>query len=179
MWPDYPSPTPTTVSVGGLSDRFEGAGRPGHFDGVASVVAKLFAITGPSRPTSVRRTSNNSRSYARWFVISTLTSRSWAVRSCATTTVWRSPVEMRDSPSTGDAGPLALGGVGASRATRRLRQRTALDPHVNHARGRGRGRLAEIVDPSTLVPSRDDETGERRRWWPGSSRAFDSSITVR
>ena len=34
MWPDYPAPTPTTVSVGELADRFEGAGRPGHFDGV-------------------------------------------------------------------------------------------------------------------------------------------------
>jgi pantoate--beta-alanine ligase len=49
MWPDYPSPTPTTVWVGKLGERFEGAGRPGHFDGVASVVAKLFTITGPSR----------------------------------------------------------------------------------------------------------------------------------
>src|ERR1700684_482280 len=49
MWPDYPDATLTTVSVSALSDSLEGAGRPGHFDGVASVVAKLFAITGPSR----------------------------------------------------------------------------------------------------------------------------------
>jgi pantoate--beta-alanine ligase len=49
MWPDYPDATATTVSVAGLGDTFEGVGRPGHFDGVASVVAKLFAITGPCR----------------------------------------------------------------------------------------------------------------------------------
>lgn len=49
MWPAYPDPTPTTVSVRGISDSFEGAGRPGHFDGVASVVAKLFSVTGPCR----------------------------------------------------------------------------------------------------------------------------------
>ncbi len=49
MWPDYPESTPTTVSVGELGERFEGAGRPGHFDGVASVVAKLFTISGPCR----------------------------------------------------------------------------------------------------------------------------------
>lgn len=49
MWPEYPAPTPTTVSVRGLGDRLEGEGRPGHFDGVASVVAKLLVITGPAR----------------------------------------------------------------------------------------------------------------------------------
>jgi len=32
----------STVSVAGLTDRFEGASRPGHFDGVATVVTKLL-----------------------------------------------------------------------------------------------------------------------------------------
>lgn len=49
MWPDYPSPTLTTVSVKVLGEQLEGEGRPGHFDGVASVVALLFTITGPCR----------------------------------------------------------------------------------------------------------------------------------
>ena len=48
MWPDYPLATATTVRVAGITDEFEGAGRPGHFDGVASVVTKIFAVTGPS-----------------------------------------------------------------------------------------------------------------------------------
>jgi len=45
----YPEGACTTVSVGPLSRVLEGAARPGHFDGVATVVTKLFAIAGPCR----------------------------------------------------------------------------------------------------------------------------------
>ena len=46
----YGTGTMTTVSVRGpLTDVLEGASRPGHFDGVATVVAKLFAIVGQCR----------------------------------------------------------------------------------------------------------------------------------
>jgi pantoate--beta-alanine ligase len=44
----YPSGRETTfVEVPGLSDGLEGASRPGHFRGVATVVLKLFAIVTP------------------------------------------------------------------------------------------------------------------------------------
>ena len=45
----YPEPLRTTVSVSGITARFEGASRPEHFAGVATVVTKLFAIAGPCR----------------------------------------------------------------------------------------------------------------------------------
>lgn len=45
----YPEPVLTTVSVAGVSSAMEGASRPTHFAGVATVVAKLFAIVGPCR----------------------------------------------------------------------------------------------------------------------------------
>jgi len=41
----YPAHFATTVSVAGLTDVMEGAFRPGHFDGVATVVTKLFTQT--------------------------------------------------------------------------------------------------------------------------------------
>jgi pantoate--beta-alanine ligase len=43
----YPPGFATTVSVKGLSDRWEGEARPGHFDGVATVVAKLLCALRP------------------------------------------------------------------------------------------------------------------------------------
>ncbi len=49
MYPSWPVQPATTVSVRGLTDAWEGASRPGHFDGVATVVGKLFAIAGPCR----------------------------------------------------------------------------------------------------------------------------------
>jgi pantoate--beta-alanine ligase len=48
MYPSFPAAPLTTVSVAGLTDGLCGSARPGHFDGVATVVTKLFGIVGPS-----------------------------------------------------------------------------------------------------------------------------------
>lgn len=45
----YPSPILTKVSVEQVTERLCGASRPGHFDGVATVVTKLFNIVQPNR----------------------------------------------------------------------------------------------------------------------------------
>jgi len=46
MWPVPPD---VRLAVGSLAERLEGLARPGHLDGVATVVAKLLHLVGPSR----------------------------------------------------------------------------------------------------------------------------------
>jgi pantoate--beta-alanine ligase len=46
MYPD--GPTAVTVHAGSVAGTFEGASRPGHFDGVLTVVSKLLHIVRPS-----------------------------------------------------------------------------------------------------------------------------------
>ena len=45
----YPAGASTFVEVEGVSDRLDGVSRPGHFRGVATVVAKLFHIAAPDK----------------------------------------------------------------------------------------------------------------------------------
>jgi len=45
----YPDAVVTSVRVSGLSDGLESGARPTHFEGVATVVAKLFNVVGPCR----------------------------------------------------------------------------------------------------------------------------------
>jgi len=45
----YPHGSVTTVTVSEVGDRLDGDSRPGHFTGVATVVAKLLHVIGPTR----------------------------------------------------------------------------------------------------------------------------------
>lgn len=44
----YPDGFSTSVNIGKLSEKFEGQFRPGHFNGVATVVTKLLSICRPT-----------------------------------------------------------------------------------------------------------------------------------
>lgn len=54
MYPGFPDAPQIRVSAGQMGRVFEGASRPGHFDGVCTVVAKLWNILMPPAPAVFR-----------------------------------------------------------------------------------------------------------------------------
>jgi len=163
MWPDFPDPTPTTVTVSGLSALLEGEGRPGHFDGVASVVAKLLAITGPCRVYF------GEKDFQQIAVVRQM------VRDLAL------PAEVVSCGIVRDHDGLALSSRNvllsdaarhqALSLSRALASVTRQTLYASQARRLMREQMqdagvqvayADVVDPVSFLPTRDDEGGERR-----------------
>ncbi len=57
----YPRGFRTTVAVEGLSEKLEGRSRPGHFQGVTTVVLKLLGIVQPNRAYFGRKDAQQAR----------------------------------------------------------------------------------------------------------------------
>jgi pantoate--beta-alanine ligase len=163
MWPDYPNATPTTVSVRGIGEHYEGDSRPGHFDGVTSVVAKLFAITGPCRAYF------GEKDFQQLAIVRQM------VRDLSfDVEVVRCPIVRDDDGLALSSRNVRLGPVGRQRAlalSSALADVGSSPASADVLRTRLRAHLADaqidvvyadIVNPDTFEPSRDDEQGEAR-----------------
>lgn len=163
MWPAFPAPVATTVSVAGVSDQFEGAGRPGHFDGVASVVAKLFNVTGPCaaffgekdfQQVAVLRQMVSDLAFDVEIVACPIVREENGL-ALSSRNVRLSP-EGRAQALALNASLQAASAEVASASTLRYRMRKVLETAGVEVV------YAEIVDPQTLVPVGDHESGQKR-----------------
>ncbi len=86
----YPPGFVSQVRVGKLTDVLEGAFRPGHLDGVTTVVTKLFQLVGPAVATFGRK------DYQQWKVLERMV------------TDLDMPIEMRGMTTVRESDGLAL-----------------------------------------------------------------------
>ena len=164
MWPDYPADTLTTVSVRGLGDVLEGVGRPGHFDGVASVVAKLFALSGPCRAyfgekdfqqlVVVRRMVRDLALDVE--VVGCVTQRDEGGLALSSRNARLSPAGRARATALSRALRAANESTGRASDRRQLMRDIMLESGIDVA-------YADIVDPETLTYVRDDDGARRAR----------------
>jgi len=134
----YPAGEATTVTVAGPALRWEGEKRPGHFAGVATVVAKLFGQVRPARAYFGEKD---------WQQIQVITRMTRDLLL---------PVEIVPVPTVREADGLALSSRNRFLGPDERRQAPALHAAMQHAAGliRNGRRVATALDEAvaTLTP---------------------------
>lgn len=171
----------TTVYVAGLTERLEGASRPGHFDGVTTIVTKLFNVVQPDTAYFSRK------DFQQLLVVQTM------VRDLD------QPVRVVECDFVRDSDGLALSSRNANLSTQERQRALALSAALSAAvaswdgdADAARARLveaiaaapgveldyAEIADPDTLDPLHGVHSGPAQALLAarvGSTRLIDNA----
>jgi pantoate--beta-alanine ligase len=154
----YPPGSTTRVHVSGVAEPLEGAARPGHFEGVATVIAKLFTAVEPDRAYFGQKDAQQSAVVKR--LVRDLdypveikvcpTVREPDGLALSSRNAYLSPEERRAAASLGSALRLAAGAYadGERRPDQLLRvlcDRLEAEPLA-------RVEYAEVVDAETFMP---------------------------
>ncbi|WP_241664148.1 pantoate--beta-alanine ligase [Oecophyllibacter saccharovorans] len=166
----YPPGFATRVEVGGVADRLEGPARPGHFSGVATVVAKLFNILQPQQAYFGRKDAQQCAVISRMVhdlnlpveVVTAPTFRESDGLAASSRNARLTPAQRRQAPALYQALEAARQAFSEGERNRArleaLMTRTLaeqLGENAPDAEGRRAWETdyATIVDPDTFVPS--------------------------
>ncbi len=177
----YPDGFATTVTVTGVSQPLEGALRPGHFEGVATVVAKLFGMTMADRGYFGQKDWQQLQVVTR--LVRDLNVPIWIV-GCETIReadgLAMSSRNARLDDAARAKAPVLYTAMSRAVADIRAGQsdRMAIREAAEAVRGAGFDRVEyiELRDAGTLMPS-DDPTRPRRMLaaaWLGGVRLIDN-----
>jgi pantoate--beta-alanine ligase len=174
----YPTQPHVTVQAGPLAEQFEGASRSGHFDGVLTVVAKLFNLVAPDLAVFGEKDYQQLALIRQ--MVHDLDQPVHVVGAPTVREVDGLALSSRNRYLSSDerAAALALSGALAAGAMERTASKaTAAARGVLEAEPRVRVDYLELVDAVTLAPVGHDFTGAARLLvaaYSGNTRLIDN-----
>ncbi len=160
----YPDGFVTTISLGGVATPLEGSARPGHFDGVATVVAKLFGMSGADHAYFGQKDWQQLQVIRRMVADLNLPI---TVTGCETLRegdgLAMSSRNMRLSPAARQVAPALYAAMTRARAALPLGQAQALESCAQEILAAGFERIdyIELRDAETLFPTTSQDRPAR------------------